>query len=377
MLCRSRYFPQRPQCLWREKHPTSLAVLPGIRYVVAMQNKNETTEILVLVTPHFNLAATTTFLDPFRAANYLGGKQLFQWCIASEAGEMCRASNGLEIAVKPLDALRQTQPDIVVVSSSWTPEAFTSEPLLSAIRKFARTGSYIAGIDTAAFILAEAGLLQGRRATVHYEHIDAFGEKYPQTEICEDLFLHEGSLGTCCGGAATGEFALFLLRGIMGDALTNDCAKYLFYRNLRGPGAHQTDDHLEPLGNTAPPKVRKAIEIMERHLETLISIPELCKLAGVSQRQLNRLFQEYVKTSPQLYYRDIRLDRSRGLVTQTELPISEVALACGFPSHVHFARAYKRRFGLPPSRDRIEGRVPFEFRAWPMYRPASLLQNGE
>ncbi|KIC21073.1 MULTISPECIES: GlxA family transcriptional regulator [unclassified Leisingera] len=342
-----------------------------------MLKRNDTTEILILVTPHFNLAATMAFLDPFRAANYLAGKQLFQWQIASEAGTLCRASNGLEIAVSPLDRPKQMQPDIVVVSSSWTPEAFAGEPLLSLIRKHARAGSYTAGLDTAAFILAEAGLLRGKRATVHYEHIDALREKYPEVDVCEDLFVHEGSTGTCCGGAATGEFALFLLHGIVGDALTNDCAKYLFYRNLRGLGAHQTDGQLEPMGLAAPPKVRKAIAIMERHLETLISIPELCRLAGVSQRQLNRLFQEYVRTSPQLYYRDIRLDRSRGLVTQTELPISEIAQACGFPSHVHFARAYKQRFGLPPRQDRIEGRVPFEFRAWPMYRPSMVSQNVE
>lgn len=342
-----------------------------------MQTRSDITEILVLVTPHFNLAATMGFLDPFRAANYLAGRQLFQWRIASETGGACRASNGLELSTAPLEEVRQAQPDMVIVSSSWTPEAFTSEPLLAAIRRCARTGSYVAGLDTAAFILAEAGLLKERKAAVHYEHIDAFGEKYPNTEITEDLFVHDRAIGTCCGGAAAGEFALFLLHGLVGDALTNDCAKYLFHNTLRGPGTHQIDARLEPLGNTAPPKVRQAIAIMERHLETLISIPDLCKLAGISQRQLNRLFQDYVRTSPQLYYRDIRLDRSRGLVTQTELPISEIALACGFPSHVHFSRAYKNRFGLPPRQDRIEGRVPFEFRAWPMYRPEFAPQNGE
>ena len=348
-----------------------------LHYGGHMQKKNAVSEILVLVTPHFNLAATMAFLDPFRAANYLAGRQLFQWSFVSEQGGLCRASNGVEIAVQALGDFKQALPDIVVLSSSWTPEAFASEALLTALRKFARAQRYIAGLDTAAFILAQAGLLDGKQATVHYEHIDAFGEKYPDTGISEDLFLHEGTLGTCCGGAASGEYALFLLRGLVGDALTNDCAKYLFYSTLRGPGAHQTDDQLEPLGNTAPPKVRKAIEIMERHLETLISIPDLCRLAGVSQRQLNRLFQDYVKTSPQLYYRDIRLDRARGLVTQTELPLSEVALACGFPSHVHFSRAYKARFGVPPNKDRVDGRVPFEFRAWPMYRPSNSPQNGE
>lgn len=342
-----------------------------------MHRKTDITEILVLVTPHFNLAATMVFLDPFRAANYLDGEQHFQWRFVSEEGGLCRASNGIEIAVEPLKALRESRPDILLVSSSWTPEAFASETLLSAIRRYARIGGYIAGIDTAAFILAEAGLLQERRATVHYEHIDGFGEKYPGIEICEDLFVHDGNIGTCCGGIAASDYALTLLGEFVGDALANDCAKYIFHGRVRGQGVHQTDAQLEPLGNTAPPKVRRAIEMMEQNLETPLSIPELCNVIGVSQRHLDRLFKGYVKTSPRLYYRDIRLDRARGLVTQTELPISEVALACGFPSHVHFSRAYKRRFGVPPNQDRIDGRVPFEFRAWPMYRPQKSKQDGE
>ncbi|MEM7178562.1 MAG: GlxA family transcriptional regulator [Pseudomonadota bacterium] len=327
-------------------------------------------EILFLVTPHFNLASTMAFLDPFRVANYLGGRVHFTWRMAAEQGGMCRASNGLAIEVEPLDAVKRSLPRLAVVTSSWTPEAFASAPLLALIRRWSRSGCYLGGIDTGAFILAEAGLLNARRATVHYEHIDAFGERFPDVDLCEDLFVEEDGLGTCCGGAASMDFALALLRELAGDALANDCAKYLFHTTVRGPGTHQTDPHLEPLGNTAPPKVRRAIEIMERHLETPISIAEVCRQTDISQRQLHRLFQACVRTSPQLYYRDIRLDRARGLVTQTELAMSEVALASGFANQVHFSRAYRARFGIPPSRDRIEGRVPFEFRAWPMHRKA-------
>ncbi|SLN65215.1 HTH-type transcriptional regulator CdhR [Roseovarius albus] len=339
--------------------------------------KKGPTEILALVTPHFNLAATMAFLDPFRAANYLAGRQLFCWALVSEQGGLCRASNGVEIGVEALRAHQEETPDIVLVSSSWTPDAFASDTLLSAIRRYFRTGSYVGGIDTGAFVLAAAGILDGRRATAHYEHIDGFGEKYPQIEVCEDLFVNDGTIGTCCGGIAASDYALTLLREIVGDALANDCAKYIFHSRVRGQGAHQTDARFEPLGNTAPSKVRRAIEMMEQNLETPLSIPELCNFIGVSQRHLDRLFKGYVKTSPRLYYRDIRLDRARGLVTQTELPISEVALACGFPNHVYFSRAYKRRFGVPPNQDRIDGRVPFEFRAWPMYRPMKSKQDGE
>lgn len=338
---------------------------------------SQPTELLILVTPHFNMAGTMAFLDPFRAANYLAGRTHFTWRLASESGGSCRASNGLAVEVEPLEAVREMQPDLVIVSSSWTPEAFASPALLSLIRRLLRAGSYVGGIDTAAFILAEAGLLSGRRVTVHYEHIDALGERFAEIDVTEDLFVHDGSVGTCCGGSASADYALFLLRELVGDALTNDCAKYLFHNTVRGPGTHQTEAHLEPLGNTAPTKVRRAIEIMEAHLEHPIPIPEICALTEVSQRQLNRLFQQTVKTSPQLYYRDIRLDRARGLVTQTELPLAQVALAAGFASQVHFSRAYKAKFGVTPSHDRIEGRVPFEFRAWPMYRQSEKMQGGD
>jgi len=82
---------------------------------------------------------------------------------------------------------------------------------------------------------------------------------------------------------------------------------------------------------------------------------------------LQRLFANHTGMSPIRYYRDIRLDRARGLVTQTDMPVLEVALACGFFSPEHFSRAYRLRFGIAPREDRVEGRIPFEFRAWPMH----------
>lgn len=110
---------------------------------------------------------------------------------------------------------------------------------------------------------------------------------------------------------------------------------------------------------------------MEQHLENALSIPEISEKINVSHRQLDRLFAKYVGKPPAIYYRDIRLDRARGLVTQTDMPMSEIAIASGFASQVHFSRAYKERFGLSPRTDRVEGRIPFEFGAWPMHRKLS------
>ncbi len=326
------------------------------------------TRLLVIVAPNFNLSATMSFIDPFRAANYLDGRSYFSWEFVSASGGYCTSSNGAGIETKVIDQSAAGQRDIVIVSTSWTPEKHLTPKIGNTLRGWARGGVTLGALDTGAFILAQAGLLSGRRATVHYEHIDAFQELFPGVEVVENLYVLDGNRITCCGGSASVDFALQILQGIHGSALANAAARYIFHDRLRGPASMQQPEGSEPLGAVVPATLKSAIQIMEAHLEETVSIPEICRRAGVSHRQLDRMFATFIKKTPALYYRDIRLDRARGLVTQTEMPISEIAMASGFSSPVHFSRSYRDRFGLPPSQDRIEGRVPFEYRAWPMHR---------
>ena len=172
---------------------------------------------------------------------------------------------------------------------------------------------------------------------------------------------------TCCGGVAAAEFAMRLIEQTHGTALVNAIAKYLFSQNLRNAGSSQRPERLEPVGKTVLDSLCKAIKIMEQNLETPLPIAAVAQAANISQLQMDRLFAHYVGRSPVQYYRDIRLDRARGVVTQTTMPLTEIAYASGFSSQVHFSRTYKARFGLPPQKDRINGRIPFEFRAWPMH----------
>lgn len=322
---------------------------------------------VVFVTPGFNSFATMGFVDPFRAANYLVGRQLFRWVFVSEAGGLCYGSNGAGVECDRLDTASHSAPDIALISSSWTPEYHGSAKVLFAIRSWARAGVTIAGLDTGAFIIAQSGFLDNRRATVHYEHIDSLREQYPNVDVVEDLFTFDGSFLTCCGGTSAVDFGLHLLKQLSGAALANAAARYIFQPGLRETSASQKPAGAEPLGALVPDDVKAIVRLMEENLEDPLPIPHLCERVGVSHRQVTRLFSRYIKKSPALYYRDIRLDRARGLVTQTEMQMSEIAVASGFSSQVHFSRAYKERFGLPPIRDRVEGRIPFEFRAWPMY----------
>ncbi|MEM8793065.1 MAG: GlxA family transcriptional regulator [Pseudomonadota bacterium] len=322
-------------------------------------------QISVIVTPRFNIATTLQFLDPFRVANYLDGSVRFRWQILSDGGGQIEASNGLSLATRALAG--GEVPDLGVISSSWTPEAFFGAPISGILRRWSRFGASLAGLDTGAFLLAEAGLLSGHRATVHYEHIDGFAEMFPDVRVTEDLYVIDGALMTACGGSASTDLALQVISGACSPALANACARYVFHERLRGEGTRQLPDQAEPLGPTAPAPLRAAIQTMEEHLETPIPLPEVAATAGLSLRQLERLFQAHVGKSPQGYYTKIRLDRARSLVTQTTLSMREVALASGFASPEHFSRAYRAAFGLPPRKDRQEARLPFEFRAWPMH----------
>ncbi|MGD1924422.1 MAG: GlxA family transcriptional regulator [Paracoccaceae bacterium] len=333
-----------------------------------MDTRSDLIEILIVVTPDFNLATTMAFLDPFRAANYLEGSARFRWSLVSPDGGMVMASNGVAIETEPLPQACQS-PEFVIVSSSWAPERHASPALRAFLRRLARQRATLAGLDTGAFILADVGLLTGKRATVHYEHIDAFIELYPDIDVTEELFVVDGHRLTCCGGQASADLALHILRERLGETVANSAARYVFHQTIRPGRTQQLPSLAEPLGRSIPAPVRTAIRQMEAHLEEPLTIPEIAAEAGLSQRQLNRLFARHLGRTTALYYREIRLDRARGLVTQTELPLAEVAIASGFRSQVAFSRAYRERFGLPPGKDRTEGRVPFEFRAWPMHRP--------
>jgi AraC family carnitine catabolism transcriptional activator len=331
-----------------------------------------TFRILVLVTPYFNLATTTAFLDPFRAANYLTGTVGYSWQLLSADGGEVPCSNGMSVMTDALQVHRRKVADLVMVSSSWTPEVHQTKEVTSALVGWARRGVRIGALDTGTFVLARCGLLKKRHATVHYEHLDALAEQFPDLHATESLYVIDGDRLTCCGGTASIDLSLQILRELEGDSVSNSAARYLFHHQVRGPEVSQNPVQSEPFGQTTPTVVRQAIQLMEDNLESPLSIPEVCGQLSVSQRQLNRLFSQYVNKSPVLYYRDIRLDRARCLVTQTDMKLAEIAVASGFVSQAHFSRIYSEKFGLAPSRDRVEGRVPFEFRAWPMHSPKGI-----
>lgn len=281
-----------------------------------------TINIDLILTKDFNLAAIMTFVDPFRVANYIEGAARFKWRFLSENGETVRASNGTYIKATRLPDKFESRPDYILVSSSWTPEAHISNRMRAYLRFGMTYGFVLGGLDTGAFILANCGPLNGYKATTHYEHLDAMKELYPETEVTDTLWVFDRDRISCCGGMASCEFALHIIQQSFDTALANAAARYIFSQNLRTHNSPQNPQVREPFGKTVPDRLRKAIKVMEDHLETPLSIVEISKSVGLSHRQLNCLFSLHVSKTPSLYYRDIRLDLARGLVTQTSLSMT-------------------------------------------------------
>lgn len=209
--------------------------------------------------------------------------------------------------------------------------------------------------------------MKGYQAVVHYEHLDSFLELFPDVIAAVGLYAIDRDRLSCCGGVAAVDMALELIHQQHGMALANAAARYIFQERLRGGSEKQLSQTYEPIGHILPAVLRDVLLVIEQNLEEVVPVPELANKAGISQRQLERLFQKHIGLTPKRYYLNVRLNRARALLTQTELTIAEIASACGFNSTEHFTRMYRRTFDIAPSQDRREGRVPFQFRPIPSY----------
>ena len=168
--------------------------------------------IAMFLLPGFNSMAFHAFVDPFRAANYLRGHSIYSWPLLALNGGAVMASNGLSIGGAEGFQYDDTVYDFVVVNASWNPEGFQSAELQGWLRRQARMGATLCGLDTGAFVLAYAGLMEGYKAATHYEHIAAFRELFPKTGMDESLFVIDRDRLTCCGGVAAADMALEIIR---------------------------------------------------------------------------------------------------------------------------------------------------------------------
>jgi AraC family carnitine catabolism transcriptional activator len=305
--------------------------------------------IVFLLMPGFSLLDFAAVAEPLRSANRLGG-ELYRWKVLSADGHPVQASNGMSMAVDgPLETLEAAS--ILYVVAAYDPLAHVDRTLKYWLKRQATAGIILGGVDTGAFVLAEAGLLQGFRVTVHWETIAAFVERYPALRISHEIFEIDGQRITSAGGTASMDLTLELIARRHGRDLAIRVADQFVLGQIRPQKNLQRSAPGERYGvnNT---KLLSAIAQMEQHIETPLAIDPLARNVGITRRQLERLFQASMGESPAGFYLNLRLERGRQLLQQTDLSIMEVSLASGFESSSYFARCYRKRFQRLPREDR-------------------------
>ena len=298
----------------------------------------------------FTMLCFACALESFRIANRMSGKSLYRWVIAGEGGDSITCSAGTRFKLD-MDLVDVNREDTILVCGGIDVAKASSRKVVNWLRREARHGVAIGGLCTASYTLAKAGLLDGRKATIHWENQDSFAEEFEDVTLTKSVFVIDGNRMTTAGGTSSIDLVLKIIADEHGEALAGAVADQLIYSSIR------TDQDTQRLSvptriGVRHPKLSLVIQIMEANIEDPISPATLARDVGMSTRQLERLFRRYLNRSPKRYYMELRLQKARNLLMQTEMSVINVALACGFTSPSHFSKCYRGHYGTTPYRER-------------------------
>lgn len=315
--------------------------------------------IAFLLLPEFSYLGLAAATEPLFIANWLARAPLraplrpppFDWRVVSVDGEAVRASNGMSFAVDGDLATAGEVKSVFVLASFEPDRAARERRVLRWLKRLARFGVELCGIENGSLVLAEAGLLNGHAVAVHWDNLIGFEEHYPATRPVEQLYARSGRFITCAGASAILDLMVAWI-GWQGEAeLAQEVAEHLLIGKPRAPGTAQRPVE----GSDAPAADRllsEAQSIMRAHIDEPLSCREIAGRVGLSLRQLERRFREALNCSVLQRYRLIRMSKAHQLLQQTKLSVTEVALACGFSSPEYFCRLYRNVFDCSPSKDR-------------------------
>ncbi len=306
--------------------------------------------------PNFSMIAFTSAIEPVRIANRISGRELYGWQVVSKGGGPVRASNGVLVytdqSLADVDIRPGRNAPMIIVCSGMGAERFRDKELFAWLRRADRSGAVIGAVCSGAYVLARAGLLEGRKCTIHWESLPGFMEDFPEIDVTADLFEVDENRVTCSGGTAALDLMLNLIGREHGQELATKISELCLLDRIRQAHDHQRMPYRIRLG-VHNPKLIAAIEMMESNVEEPLNQEMLARYIGLSRRQLERLFRKHLGRTPAQYYLELRLERARHLLYQTAMPIMNVAFACGFVSASHFSTCYRQMYGKTPRAERM------------------------
>ena len=314
------------------------------------QNIGKKRRIGILVLDGFAAMSFAALTEPMRAANLLARQQIYDTVIFSAKGHPAQSS-GATIVMPNTRIGQDDRLDYVFIVAGGDPMRFSDPGITAWLTRMSRAGIPLGGVSGGPVILARAGLMEKRRMTVHWEHATALAEVSPHLVIERSLYVIDRDRVTCAGGSAPMDLMHDLITQHHGMEFARQVSDWFMHTNIRPSGGPQRAGLLERVGSQNP-IILDAVKTMEAHVAEPLPLESLAKTAGISPRQLNRLFAEKLGRPTMRYYREVRLEKAQSLLRNSPLSLTEIALATGFANSSHFSRAYAAQFGQPPSAHR-------------------------
>ena len=311
----------------------------------------------------FSQLCLASFIEPLRIANKAAGKTIFEWRLLSETGNSVQAATGECLSVQgdisTITSAQLMNSDfgalVVCSGDDWQPRPCLL--LTRLLRSARRNSTPIYTLGSAAWMMAQLGLPNELRCTIHWRQKAAFSETFAHLDVSDQLFVSDGNLTTCAGEFAAFDLIIELIRRRCGEALVRTVCSHLLADNWR----RGTQPQSAPLGlkyACANEKLILAIRLMEANLEETLRLDTLAAEVNLSRRQLERLFEQYLSQSPSNYYRKLRLGKARQLLEYTNQPVFMISVACGFTSAAHFSKCFRAEFRCSPNSIRKQARLP-------------------
>lgn len=308
-----------------------------------------------LLLPGFSSMGFISVIEPLRVANRFRG-ELYRWHVLSCGGGAVLASNGMSVnAEGGFEALEAGATLLVV--AGFDPLTHVTPALIQWLRRLDNDGVTLGGIDTGSVVLAQAGLLDGYRLTLHWEALEAFKESYPRLQVTQELFEIDRQRITCAGGTASIDLMLDLIAQAYGPELAIQVSEQFVLGRIRQRKDHQRMQVASRYG-IHNKKLVQVIGEMEQHSEPPLSTAQLALGINVTRRQLERLFRLHLNDTPRNFYLGLRLEKARQLLRQTDMSVLDISIACGFESPSYFTRSYRARFTCAPRQDRVAATNP-------------------
>lgn len=304
----------------------------------------------LLLVPQFSLIALAAVVDPLRLANGVIGHEAYRWVTLSPKGEAVNSSDGIQVVPGGGLADGFVFDVVLVIGPNPIPRRAPSD-VIAWLRRQAASGSALGGVDTGAWYLAQAGLLNGYRCTIHWEDRERLLEQFPQLTVTQRLFEVDRDRYTCSGGVSPLDMMTWLMTRPPGSRLLAEQVAHLLVAQRRSADDMQNVPLRDRLANV-PAVILDALELMESNLEEPLSVAEICHYLRTSRRTLERLFVHHLQSTPARKYLELRLAWARLAVLRSQRSLDDIAQASGFQSLSHFIARYRRVHGRTPAADR-------------------------